>query len=79
MPTDRDAWHNCAMVKDSFWSMLNELLLESVEADAEEVYQTLSEDNNDGEGMLINPSFIWTMRVEKAEAACAKILFESKS
>lgn len=65
--------------------MVNELPLgpvapfESIEGDGKEVHQTLLEDKNDGEGVLINPRSIQRMRVEKAEATRTEISSESKS
>lgn len=47
MPTDRDTWSGCAVVKDSLWSMVTELslgaaaLFKSVEGDEEDVYKNL--------------------------------------
>lgn len=70
MLTNQDTWLKCVLVKDSFGLWLTNypwrpLPLESVGGDEEEAYQTLFEDNNDDEGMLINPKFILRMRMEK--------------
>lgn len=44
MPTERDTWHECTIVKDSFYALVNALPLdvaspiESVEGDKHDVY-----------------------------------------
>lgn len=54
------------------------LLFKSVEGDDEEVYQTLCEDNSEGEGALISSWSIRWMCIKKAEVAWTEIRFESK-
>lgn len=83
MPTDRDTWPKCTVVDYSFWHVVNELSLgatapfEIIGQDEEEVYPTLFEDN-EGEGVLINPWSIMRMRMQKAETTWTEIRFESK-
>lgn len=81
MPTDRDAWAHCEVVKDLFWSTVSKQTLRTVapsERD-KEAYRTFSEDNNDGDDIFISPRSLLRMRVEKTEPAYSAICFESKS
>lgn len=49
-----------------------------MERDKKDVYQSLFEDNNEGEGVFINPCSILRMCVQKAKAAWTGILFVTK-
>lgn len=58
--TKWDSWPECAIVKDLFGPMVNELPVgavapfKSVEGDKDDVYQTLFKDDCEGEGLLIS-------------------------
>lgn len=81
MPTDRDVWPYCAVVKDSFWAVVGKQNLGAVvphEGDGE-AYQIPFEDDNEGDGIFINPQSSLRMRVDKVEVAWSDIRYESKS
>lgn len=61
MPTGRDMWPRCPLVKDLFCAMAIVMSLdatpplESTEEDKDQAYQTLFGDHREGEGIVINP------------------------
>lgn len=57
MPTDQDMWPHCAVANDSYWAAVCEQILGTAvpyEGDAE-AYQTAFGDNDEGDGIFINP------------------------
>lgn len=55
-----DSWPECAIVKDLFWPIVNEVRfravapLKCVEGNKDDVNQTLFKDDCEAEGLLIN-------------------------
>lgn len=74
-PTDPNVWPFCNVGRT--WRTGSWYCCSSRRDD--EPYQILFRDKNGGDCVLINPQSLLRMGVEKAEAACLVICFESKS
>lgn len=79
--TNPNVWPHCEVLKDLFCPTVIELTTRattSFEGDGE-AYQTLFEDNSEGDDIFSSPWSLLRMCVEKAEAAWSAICIESRS
>lgn len=83
MATSGHVWPECAVMKERFWKMVNHSQTEqSSDFSGESTtleYKTPFMDKKKGEGIFVNSRSILRMRIERAEVAWTKLLFETKS